>query len=99
MIPPKGQPSGGAGRGVIFGKDEQPIVVGVTVRITKGGCENRGVVSFYSTPWDFRDIIGEAVEGDFSRWKEARPSWFGDRESMRFLLEKMDEEDKLMGRA
>lgn len=73
---------------VVFEEDEQPIVVGVTVRITKGGCESSGIVSFYSTPYDFRDMIGQAVSGDFSRWNEARPSLFGDREAMPLLAEK-----------
>lgn len=106
MIPPKQGNGGtsGAENGeqeerdrVVFGVDEQPIVVGVTVRITKGGCENRGVVSFYSKPYDFLDMIGQAVAGNFSMWKKARPSLFRDREAMRHLLEKADAEDLVVG--
>lgn len=102
MIPPRlysggGKKSEGNKRDdVVFDDDEQPIVVGVTVRITKGGCEHSGIVSFYSTPYDFRDMIGQAVGGNFSRWSEARPSLFGDREAMRLFLEKADGEGVVM---
>lgn len=81
---------------VVFEDGEQPIVVGVTVRITKGGCENKGIVSFYSTPYDFRDMVGQAVTGNFSSWTEARPSLFGDREAMRLLLKKVHGEGFVM---
>lgn len=100
MIPPKRVTSdGGQGKlkRVVFGVDEQPIVVGVTVRITKGGCEDRRVVSFYSKPYDYVDMIGQAVAGNFSMWKEAKPTLSRDREAMRNLLEKTEVEDLVVG--